>query len=158
MLYLFSLFSWKNRIPLLGSGFSFVISSSRRDHLSHCEHVSSLHYTRRYLESTVLGIISPLIGDSMHTKSHRVALQRCESYDRIIISELIDSSLHRLGISGSFHGKTVLLKPNFIRSSGPRLACTRSSFVAGAALWFLNHGYKELTVRCLYSNKCSKYY
>jgi len=75
----------------------------------------------------------------MHTKSHRVALQRCDSYDRIVISELIDSSLPHIGIPGSFHGKTVLLKPNLI-SSGPRLAGTHSSFVAGAALWFLNHG------------------
>ncbi len=76
----------------------------------------------------------------MHTRSHQVALQRCDSYDRIVISELIDSSLHHIGVPGSFHGKTVLLKPNLISSSGPRLACTHSSFVAGAALWFLNHG------------------
>lgn len=80
----------------------------------------------------------------MNTRSHRVALQRCNSYDRIVIAELIDSSMQHIGMPDSFHGKTVLLKPNLISSNGPRLACTHGGFVAGAALWFLNHGAKVL--------------
>ncbi len=38
----------------------------------------------------------------------------------------------------------MLLKPNLISSSGPRLACTHGEFVAGAAMWFLAQGAKVL--------------
>lgn len=80
----------------------------------------------------------------MKTTSHKVVLQSCDSYDRFVLAERIDLSMKHLAPLGSFYGKTVLLKPNLISSSGPRLACTHGGFVAGAALWFLEQGAKVL--------------
>lgn len=80
----------------------------------------------------------------MKTTSHKVVLQRCDSYDRFVLAERIDLSMKHVDPLGSFYGKTVLLKPNLISSGGPRLACTHGGFVAGAALWFLEQGAKVL--------------
>ena len=71
-------------------------------------------------------------------------MQKCESYDRYAVAELIDTMMHHVGLLESLHGKTVLLKPNLISSSGPRLACTHGGFVAGAALWLHDQGAKVL--------------
>lgn len=80
----------------------------------------------------------------MKTTSHRVVLQSCDSYDRFVLAERIDLSMKHIDPFDSLYGKTVLLKPNLISSSGPRLACTHGGFVAGAALWFLEQGAKVL--------------
>jgi uncharacterized protein (DUF362 family) len=80
----------------------------------------------------------------MNTSFLPVVLQKCESYDRFALVELIDLSMRHIGMSGPFYGKTVLLKPNLISSNGPRLACTHGGFIAGAALWFLGQGAKVL--------------
>jgi len=80
----------------------------------------------------------------MDSRTLQVVLQRCDSYDRFAIAELTDVMMHHVGLLDSFHGKTVLLKPNLISSNGPGLACTHKEFVAGAALWFLDQGAKVL--------------
>ena len=80
----------------------------------------------------------------MNDASLQVLLQRCDSYNRFSLAELIDLMMTRLGLSGALHGKTVLLKPNLISSNGPHLACTHGEFVAGAALFFLGQGAKVL--------------
>jgi uncharacterized protein (DUF362 family) len=80
----------------------------------------------------------------MKSTSHRVVLQSCGSYDRFVLAERIDLSMKHIDPFGSLHGKTVLLKPNLISGSGPRLACTHGGLVAGAALWFLEQGAKVL--------------
>jgi len=80
----------------------------------------------------------------MNTGFLPVVLQKCDSYDRSALAEVIDLSMRHIGMPGPFYGKTVLLKPNLISSNGPRLACTHGGFVAGAALWFLGQGAKVL--------------
>jgi uncharacterized protein (DUF362 family) len=80
----------------------------------------------------------------MNSSTLQVVLQRCDSYDRSVIAELIDLVMCHFEHLGSLHGTTVLLKPNLISSSGPGLACTHGGFVAGVALWFLGQGAKVL--------------
>lgn len=76
----------------------------------------------------------------MNDESLQVMLQNCDTYDRSAIAGLVDVMVSHLGLSGSLYGKTVLLKPNFISSSGPSLACTNGEFIAGVASWFLDQG------------------
>jgi uncharacterized protein (DUF362 family) len=80
----------------------------------------------------------------MNSRALQVALQRCGSYDRSAIAELIDLMIGHVEPLGSLYGTTVLLKPNLISSNGPGLACTHGGFVAGVALWFLDQGAKVL--------------
>ncbi len=80
----------------------------------------------------------------MNTKLLPVVVQRCDAYERIALAELIGISIRYVGMSGSFYGKTVLLKPNLISGTGPGLACTHGEFIAGVAAWFLDHGAKVL--------------
>lgn len=80
----------------------------------------------------------------MDSRALQVALQRCDSYDRSAIAECIDLVMRSIGPLDSFHGTTVLLKPNLISSNGPSLACTHRGFVAGAAMWFLDQGAQVL--------------
>ena len=116
MLYLFSLFSWKNRTPLLGSGFSFFMC----------------HFCRT------------LFFKFMNNTSLQVMLQKSVVYDRSVIAGLVDTVACNLGLSGSLCGKIVLLKPNLISSSGSSLACTHGDFIAGVAGWFLDQGARVL--------------
>ena len=80
----------------------------------------------------------------MNIRTLPVALQRCDSYTPSVIAELIDRIVPCVGLNSSLHGKKVLLKPNLISSSGPRLACTHGGFIAGAAMWFQAQGAKVL--------------
>lgn len=48
------------------------------------------------------------------------------------------------GLAKGLHGQTVLLKPNLISSSGPRLACTHPRFLAGVAIVLRDCGAKVL--------------
>jgi uncharacterized protein (DUF362 family) len=80
----------------------------------------------------------------MKSRTLPVVLQRCDSYTPSVIAELIDRVAPYVGLNSSLHGKKVLLKPNLISSTGPRLACTHGGFIAGAAMWFLAHGAKVL--------------
>ena len=72
----------------------------------------------------------------------QVGLNRCSVYNRTSIAEIIDGIMDGLGLSGGFHGKIILLKPNLISAGGPPLACTHGEFIAGVALWFLGQGAK----------------
>jgi uncharacterized protein (DUF362 family) len=80
----------------------------------------------------------------MNDVSFKVLLEKSDCYNRFALADLIDMMIAHLGLNDSFHGKTVLLKPNLIASSGPRFACTHAEFIAGAALWFLGKGAKVL--------------
>jgi uncharacterized protein (DUF362 family) len=80
----------------------------------------------------------------MKSRTLPVVLQRCDSYSPSVIAELIDRVAPCVGLNSSLHGKKVLLKPNLISSTGPRLACTHGGFIAGAAMWFQAHGAKVL--------------
>ncbi len=73
-----------------------------------------------------------------------VVLQKCNTYDRSAIAALVEVMVGHLMLSDSLHGKIVLLKPNFISSSGPSLACTNGEFIAGVAGWFLDQGARVL--------------
>lgn len=76
----------------------------------------------------------------MKSRPISVVLQRCWHYDRLALAESIDLSMGYLGLSRSYHGKKILLKPNLISGSGSALACTHGEFIAGVAVWFLEHG------------------
>ena len=80
----------------------------------------------------------------MNEPSHQVVLQRCIAYDRAVIAAYTDEAGRRLGLAGALSGKTVLLKPNFISSRGPALACTNGTFIAGVASWFIDQGARVL--------------
>ncbi|TKB26683.1 DUF362 domain-containing protein [Desulfopila sp. IMCC35006] len=80
----------------------------------------------------------------MNDALHQVVLQRCTSYDPLTIAACTDKIGEHLGLSGSLHGKVVLLKPNFISSHGPALACTDGRFIAAVAGWFLDQGARVL--------------
>jgi uncharacterized protein (DUF362 family) len=73
-----------------------------------------------------------------------VVLQKCDTYDRSAIAALVDVMAGHLMLSDSLRGNIVLLKPNFISSSGPSLACTNGEFIAGVASWFLDQGARVL--------------
>ncbi|MDR3088704.1 MAG: DUF362 domain-containing protein [Desulfobulbaceae bacterium] len=45
-----------------------------------------------------------------------------------------------LGLDRSFHGRTVLLKPNLISALASPLACTDTRILLAMARWFLDHG------------------
>ena len=115
MLYLFSLFSWKNRTPLLGSGFSFCVTPAELTFI-------------KFMDNTSL----------------QVTLQKCAVYDRSVIAGLVDTIACNLDLSGSLCGKIVLLNPNLISSGGSALACTNGNFIAGVATWFLDQGARVL--------------
>lgn len=80
----------------------------------------------------------------MNEPSPVVLLQKCDYYDRFAITSLVDVMLPNLSVPGLLFGKTVLLKPNLISSSGSSLACTNSEFIAGVAGWFLDQGAKVI--------------
>ncbi len=80
----------------------------------------------------------------MNEPFHQVVLQRCTFYDHIAIAAFTDEAGRRFGLSKSLHGKIVLLKPNFISSRGPALACTDGRFIAGVASWFVDQGARVL--------------
>lgn len=71
-----------------------------------------------------------------------VVLQRCARYERSAICRLVDGAVNGLGLNNNFNGAVVLLKPNLISGGGADLSCTHKEFVAGAAMWFLDHGAK----------------
>lgn len=74
----------------------------------------------------------------------KIALHKCHQYDRVTIAKCLEQSKPFTALSESFHGKTVLLKPNLISGKGPEIACTNREFIAGVAQWFLDHGAKVL--------------
>ncbi len=78
----------------------------------------------------------------MNDVSLPVLLQRCSSYDRPAIKDLIDRMADSLSLPASLHGRTVLLKPNLISGRGPSFACTHGEFIAAVAGWFLDRGAK----------------
>ena len=69
-----------------------------------------------------------------------VYLAVCSSYDRAVVASLLEEMAGPLGLASSYSGQTVLLKPNLISAAAPALACTDAGFIAGVALWFLEHG------------------
>jgi uncharacterized protein (DUF362 family) len=71
----------------------------------------------------------------------RVALQRCNDYERGRLKEKIDQACRAIGFKVKT-GSTVLLKPNLVAAgSGSRhLACSSPEFVAAAAEWCLDQG------------------
>jgi len=80
----------------------------------------------------------------MNDVSLPVLLQHCNSYDRLVLTELIEKTADFLGVPASFHGKVVLLKPNLISGGGPRISCTHSEFIAAVAGWFRDRGARVL--------------
>ena len=69
-----------------------------------------------------------------------VHLARCRGYDQAVVASLVEEMAGPLGLASSYAGRTVLLKPNLISATAPALACTDAGFIAGVALWFLDHG------------------
>lgn len=69
-----------------------------------------------------------------------VVLQRCSQYNRVKISEIIDTIISCLGVTSCFYNKKILLKPNLISGKGPDFSCTNGTFIAGVALWFHEQG------------------
>ncbi|MBB5348474.1 DUF362 domain-containing protein [Desulfoprunum benzoelyticum] len=69
-----------------------------------------------------------------------VCLARSSAYDRTAVASLVEEMAGPLGLASSYAGQTVLLKPNLISAAAPALACTDADFIAGVALWFLEHG------------------
>jgi len=69
-----------------------------------------------------------------------VVLQRCSQYDRVEISEKIDTVISCLGVNHCFYNKKILLKPNLISGKGPEFSCSHRTFIAGVALWFHEQG------------------
>ncbi len=80
----------------------------------------------------------------MSSSSLQVVLQRCVHYERTGIATRVEAALTRLGHVDGMHGRTVLLKPNLISSSGPLHACTHAEFIAGVAACFIDQGAKVL--------------
>jgi uncharacterized protein (DUF362 family) len=76
------------------------------------------------------------------TATHEIPvyLARCSGYDRAVVAALVEEMAGPLGLASSYAGHTVLLKPNLISATAPALACTDAGFIAGVALWFLDHG------------------
>lgn len=56
------------------------------------------------------------------------------------MAALVEEMAGPLGFASSWHGRTVLLKPNLISASASALACTDADFIAGVASWFVDHG------------------
>lgn len=66
------------------------------------------------------------------------------SYDHDVLKTLCDKSSEYLGLSGSFSGRVVLLKPNLISGRAKPLACTDARFVKAIAEWFVDKGARVL--------------
>lgn len=75
----------------------------------------------------------------MRADKRPVALLHCPDYDRSRLTERIDAVLSCL-LPVKFTGKRVLLKPNFVSSRGPGIACTDPEFLRAVSLWFKDHG------------------
>ncbi len=76
-------------------------------------------------------------------QSLSVNLSRCAEYKPSLVYEEIDRHLVSFG-STSYHGSTVLLKPNLITSRAPLFACTHACFIIESARWFIDHGAKVI--------------
>lgn len=75
---------------------------------------------------------------------HIVALTRCSFYEMDSLVEVIQELTHAAQFNGDYHGKTVLLKPNLISSSGNGFGCTNRHVIGAVALWFKDRGAKVL--------------
>jgi uncharacterized protein (DUF362 family) len=69
-----------------------------------------------------------------------ILLDRCSSYERRRIKDFCESAFNKLGLKRSYHGKTVLLKPNLISSRASNLACSDARIVRATAEWFVDNG------------------
>lgn len=76
------------------------------------------------------------------TTNLNVVLAGCDNYTPASLTESLQSVLSHLNLPETFHGRTILLKPNLISSRGPALACTNALFLAAVARWFHDQGGK----------------
>ncbi len=74
----------------------------------------------------------------MMPKKIRVCLQKCDSYNRMILKDLFEECFRT--VSGlSLHSAKVFLKPNLL-SAGGGGACTHPEFLLALAEWFVENG------------------
>ncbi len=78
--------------------------------------------------------------DPINGKKIPVFLACCPSYGRSALQELVEDMADGLGLSPSFAGRTVLLKPNLISAQAPALACTHAEFIRAVAAVFVERG------------------
>jgi len=71
-----------------------------------------------------------------------VLLKKCPSYTPSLLEEHLQVMMSYLDLPDTFHGRTILLKPNLISSRGPALACTNPLFLAAVARCFHDKGAK----------------
>lgn len=75
-------------------------------------------------------------------KSIPVAVERCPSYDRQRLDQVVDKVIAALAFTPA-RGSRVLLKPNLVVAGHHAdLACTHPEFVAAVARWFVEQGVK----------------
>lgn len=80
----------------------------------------------------------------MRDLSTVVALKRCESYERSVVSPLVDTMISSLSGDMDFHGKVVMLNPNLISATTSSVSCTNGGFVCSVGSCFLDRGAKVL--------------
>lgn len=71
-------------------------------------------------------------------------LTRCVGYESLLLEERLQAVMSCLDLPDTFHGRTILLKPNLISSRGPAIACTSPLFLAAVARWFYEQGARIL--------------
>ncbi|MGW8193043.1 MAG: DUF362 domain-containing protein [Desulforhopalus sp.] len=76
----------------------------------------------------------------MRDHSREVVLTRCNTYEGSSIGHKVEMMMKTLLGDPYLHGKIVLLKPNLISVTAPRIGCTRAEFIAAIASWFLSRG------------------
>lgn len=69
-----------------------------------------------------------------------VLLDKCVGYSDELLSGKIDDMACQLGLSDTWHGKRVLLKPNLLTGRAPHFACTNGLFIRVVAKWFIEQG------------------
>ncbi len=69
-----------------------------------------------------------------------ILLKSCATYEPRRLKELCAEALRLMGETPSWHGQTVLLKPNLISSRAPRHACSEAAFIRAVGEWFLDAG------------------
>lgn len=73
-------------------------------------------------------------------EKQKVALSHCPDYSRRRLADRINTVLSSIPVPSNLRGARVLLKPNFVSSRGPDIACTNAEFLRAVAMWFSDSG------------------
>lgn len=80
----------------------------------------------------------------MHNPATVVALQRCDSYERSVLTPLVDTIISSLCGETNFHGKVVMLNPNLISATASSVSCTHGGFICSVGSCFVDRGARVL--------------